>query len=119
VTVDNGVVTLDGELPTRAHKRLTGVLAWWVPGTRDVVDGLRVLSPEPDNDGEITDAVRAALEKDPFVDASQLRVSTKAKIVTLTGLVWSRAERSMAESDAWFVFGVAGVINNLQVADVT
>jgi osmotically-inducible protein OsmY len=119
VTVDNGVVTLDGELPTRAHERLAGVLAWWVPGTRDVVDGLGVLSPEQDNDREITDAVRAALEKDPFVDASQLRVSTKANVVTLAGLVWSGAERRMAENDAWFVFGVAGVVNDLQVADAT
>jgi osmotically-inducible protein OsmY len=119
VTVDNGIVTLEGELPTRAHERLAGVLAWWVPGTRDVLYGLGVSSPEQDNDGEITDAVRAALEKDPLVDASQLRVSTTANVVTLTGLVWSGAERSMAENDAWFVFGVAGVVNDLQVADAT
>lgn len=115
--VEDGVVTLDGELPTRAHKRLAGVLAWWVPGTRDVVDGMGVLSPEQDNDGEITDAVRMALEKDPFVDVGQIRVTSKANAVTLQGLVWSRAERHMAESDAWYVFGVAEVTNEPGVAD--
>lgn len=117
VIIENGVVTLDGELPTRAHKRLAGVLAWWVPGTRDVVDGMGVLSPEQDNDGEITDAVRVALEKDPFVDASQIRVKSKANVVTLQGLVWSAAERHVAERDAWYVFGVADVTNELRVAD--
>ncbi|HEX5022545.1 MAG TPA: hypothetical protein VFX54_17890 [Candidatus Binatia bacterium] len=28
------------------HKRLAGVLAWWVPGTRDVVDGLEEVPAE-------------------------------------------------------------------------
>lgn len=119
VVVENGVVTLDGELPTRAHKRLAGVLAWWVPGTRDVVDGMGVVSQEQDNDDEIVDAVRVALEKDPFVDATQIRVRSKANVVTLEGLVWSRAERHMAESDAWYVFGVAEVTNALRVADAS
>lgn len=117
VIVENGVFTLDGELPTRAHKRLAGVLAWWVPGTRDVVDGMGVLSPEQDNDGEMTDAVRTALEKHPFVDASQIRVTSKANVVTLQGLVWSGAERHLAESDAWYVLGVAHVTNEIWVAD--
>lgn len=119
VIVEDGVVTLDGELPTRAHKRLAGVLAWWVPGTRDVVDGLGVTSSEQDNDDEITDSVRMALEKDPFVDASQIRVHTKDNVVTLTGLTWSEAEREMAEHDAWCVFRVTDVTNELRVADLT
>lgn len=119
VLVEDGVVTLDGELPSRAHKRLAGVLAWWVPGTRDVVDGLGVLSTEQDNDDEITDAVRIALEKDPFVDAGQIRVRTKNDVVTLSGLVWSAAEREMAENDAWYVFRVADVVNDLRVAKAT
>jgi osmotically-inducible protein OsmY len=119
VTVENRVVTLIGELPTRAHKRLAGVLAWWVPGTRDVVDGLGVLAQERDNDEEISAAVRTALEKDPFVDASQIRVHTIASGVTLAGLVWSRAERRAAENDAWCVFGVADVVSDLRVAEPT
>lgn len=34
--VSDGVVTLDGEVPSLSHKRLAGVLAWWVPASRDV-----------------------------------------------------------------------------------
>lgn len=116
VSVDDGVVTLTGKLPTRAHKCLAGVLAWWVPGTRDVIDGVRAPFSRQDDDDEVTDAVRTALEKDPFVDASQIQVETKNNVVRLQGLVWSAAERETAENDAWYVFRVSDVVNNLRVA---
>lgn len=32
IAVENGVVTLNGWVPSLSHKRLAGVLAWWVPG---------------------------------------------------------------------------------------
>ncbi len=63
VSAADGVVTLDGDLPGLAQKRLAGVLAWWVPGARDVVNGIGVTPPEPDDDQQIIDAVRIALEK--------------------------------------------------------
>lgn len=114
--VEDGVVTLDGEASSLAQKRLAGVLAWWVPGARDVVNGLGVTPPEEDNDDEITDAVAIVLEKDPFVNAGQLRVHTRGSVVILDGLVRSEAERDMAERDAWYVFGVDKVENRVMVA---
>ncbi len=116
LSVAEGVVTLDGEVPGLEYKRLAGVLAWWVPGSRDVVNGLGVTPDEPDNDAEITDAVRMALEKDPFVDAGQIIVGTVDAVVTLAGLVPTESEREMAEFDAWYVFGVDRVHNRIEVA---
>jgi osmotically-inducible protein OsmY len=115
VAVEEGVVTLNGQVPSLSHKRLAGVLAWWVPGSRDVINGLDVVPPEEDNDDEITEAVSLVLEKDPFVNAGQIRVRTKNAIVTLEGLVANDTERDMAEYDAWYVFGVDKVINALAV----
>ena len=115
IRVDDGVVTLDGNVPSFAEKCLAGVLAWWVPGSRDVVNGLGVEPVEEDSDEEITEAVRVALEKDPFVDAAQIRVSTVSRVVTLAGLVPTDAEREMAEFDAWYVFGVDRVISRIAV----
>ncbi|MCK6452601.1 MAG: BON domain-containing protein [Alphaproteobacteria bacterium] len=115
VRVEDGVVTLAGDVPGLAHKRLAGVLAWWVPGSRDVVNGLAVTPPEADNDEEIADAVRLVLEKDPFVDASQIRVSVRHAVVTLDGLVPGPAHREMAEFDAWYVFAVDKVVNRIAV----
>ncbi|HEU4384307.1 MAG TPA: BON domain-containing protein [Anaeromyxobacteraceae bacterium] len=116
VSVSDGVVTLAGEVPSLSHKRLAGVLAWWVPGTRDVVNGLEVRPPEDDSEGEITDAVRLALEKDPLLDADRIQVGARGSVVTLTGRVPSEEQREMAEDDAWFVFGVDEVVNRLAVS---
>lgn len=113
--VDDGIVTLYGNVPSLAHKRLAGVLTWWVPGVRDVVNGLDVVAPEEDTDDEITDAVRIVLEKDPFVNASQIRVTTRDSVVALEGVVPKEAEREMAEFDAWYVFGVDRVENRIDV----
>jgi osmotically-inducible protein OsmY len=115
VRVDDGVVTLEGDAPTMAHKRLAGVLAWWVPGSRDVINGLGEQAPEADLDAEITDAVNIALQKDPFVDAGQIRVLTQNAKVILHGIVPTDSEREMAEFDAWYVFGVDKVENKIEV----
>ena len=115
VVVADGVVTLDGQVSSLSHKRLAGVLAWWVPGSRDVVNGLEVVPDQKDSDGEIAEAVKLVLEKDPFVNANRIRVTIRDAVVTLEGLVLNHSEREMAEMDAWYVFGVDGVINNLAV----
>ncbi len=35
--------------------------------------------------------------------------------MTLSGAVASRAQREMAEADAWYVFGVDRVLNGLEI----
>jgi osmotically-inducible protein OsmY len=44
--VADGVATLNGQVPGLDDKRLAGVLAWWVPGSRDVINGIAVEPPE-------------------------------------------------------------------------
>jgi osmotically-inducible protein OsmY len=113
--VKDGVITLNGRVPTLITKRLAGVMAWWVPGARDVINGIAVEPPEDDGPYVITEAVRVALEKDPFVDATQVRVGVRNTVVRLDGLVPTAAEREAAERDAWCVFGVDNVINEIEV----
>ena len=113
--VADGIVTLNGEVTGLDQKRLAGLLAWWVPGSRDVINGIAVEPPEEDSFDLIAEAVRLALEKDPFVDAGQIRVGVRNTIMTLGGLVHSEAQRHMAECDAWYVFGVDRVINQIEV----
>ena len=114
--VDDGIVTLNGSAPGFSTKRLGGVLAWWVPGSRDVINGMAVAESESDSPQSIEEGVRIALQKDPFVNASQIRVGVRHRVVRLTGLVPSEAERDMAERDAWYVFGVDDVINEILVS---
>ena len=115
ISVKDGVVLLDDHVGNLAQKRLAGVLAWWVPGSRDVINGMAVEPPEEDNDDEITDAIRMVLEKNRLVNQDQIRVSTKSSVVTLEGEVLSEAQKNMAEFDAWYVFGVDKVINKVAV----
>jgi osmotically-inducible protein OsmY len=115
IEAKKGVVILNGRVPGLASKRLAGVLAWWVPGSRDVVNGIAVEPPEEDAPIRIEEAVKIALDKDPFVDASQVRVGVRHRTVRLTGSVRSREARDAAEWDAWYVFGVDDVINELAV----
>jgi osmotically-inducible protein OsmY len=115
IEVKAGVVTLNGNVPSLEHKRLAGVLAWWVPGSTDVINGIAVEPPEEDGPDKVEEAVRVALEKDPFFDAAQIRVGVLGTVVRLTGTLASKEQRHMAESDAWYVFGVDDVINEIEV----
>ncbi len=115
IEVRDGIVTLDGTVPGLDYKRLAGLLAWWVPGVRDVVNGIAVDPPEEDEDGAIADACRLALEKDPFLDASQIHVTVRDRRVKLTGVVPSEEQRRMAEADVWALFGVDEVTNQISV----
>ncbi len=115
IDVADGVVTLDGEVPGLGLKRLAGVIAWWVPGSRDVINGIGVTPPETDTEAAVTDAVRQVLEKDPFVDAESIIVTTRRGVIYLDGTVPRDAERALAEADAWYVFGIDRVVNRLGV----
>ncbi|SNB44665.1 BON domain-containing protein [Geobacter sp. DSM 9736] len=117
VEVTGGVVILNGRAGSISHKRLAGVLAWWVPGVRDVINSLELDPPMADNDYELADAVLLVLGKDPFVDASHIRVGCKDYVVTLDGIVKRPRERDMAEADAWYVFQVNNVVNRIQVVE--
>lgn len=115
VSVTEGIVLLDDHVTSLTQKRLAGVLAWWVPGSRDVINGMAVVPEQPDSDEEMAKAVRIVLKKDPFVNEDRIRVSARRSVVTLEGNVPSAPQREMAEFDAWYVFGVDRVANNLEV----
>src|SRR5205823_343549 len=87
IRVVDGTIMIDGEVCCLGQKRLAGALAWWVPGSRTVVNALRVSPPEEDSEAAITDAVRLILKKDPFVDAARVQVTTQKATVMLEGSV--------------------------------
>lgn len=113
--VEDGIVTLNGRVPGLTTKRLAGIMAWWVPGVRDVVNGIAVEPPEDDGPDLIAEAVRVVLEKDPFVDATKIRIGVRDTVVRLDGFVPTGTEKEAAERDAWCIFGVDAVINEIEV----
>ncbi|HSN18516.1 MAG TPA: BON domain-containing protein, partial [Gammaproteobacteria bacterium] len=115
VDVKDCVVRLEGHVRSLSHRRLAEVIAWWVPGSCDVHNHVRVKPAEKDNDDEITDAVLMVLEKDPLLHAESLNVHTKDRTVTLSGAVHSEEQRRMAIYDCWYVPGVHEVHDRMQV----
>jgi osmotically-inducible protein OsmY len=113
--VVRGVVTLAGEVPSLAQKRLAGVLAWWCPGTCDVANRLEVVPAEEDSDALICAAVQLVLDRDLAVPAAGIRVGARDGRVTLAGTVRTASELAAAEHDTWFVLGVRDVVNHLTV----
>ena len=74
------------------------------------------MPPEEDAPIRIEEAVRIALAKDPFVNASQVRVAVRHRTVRLTGSMRSDAAKDAAEWDAWYIFGVDDVENEIVVS---
>ena len=115
VSVNEGVVLLDDHVTGLAQKRMAGVLAWWVPGCRDVINGMAVEPDQSDSDEELAKTIRIVLKKDPFVNGDRIRVTAHQGVVTLEGDVPSAPQKEMAEFDGWYVFGVDKVANRLEV----
>lgn len=115
VSVEDGVITLEGSVISLSHKRVAGALAWWTPGCRDVINSLGVSPPEEDNDDEVADALRLVFEIDPLLDPDGIVARVQNYVVTLEGYVRSEAERQRAEFDAWALFAVDKVVNKLEV----
>ena len=116
ITVEEGVVTLDGDVSDLAKKQLAGVLAWRVPGCCDVVNGLEVSSAAAsEEDLPLAVIVQLALQQDPALDISAISIHAEGRTVTLEGHTASEAEARLAENDAWTVFGVDNVYNRLIV----
>jgi osmotically-inducible protein OsmY len=113
VKVEQAVVILTGTQDALAKKRLAGVIAWGGAGVVDVRNEIQVVPAEDDSDDEITDAVRIAFDRNKLINPLRYQVATRNEVVYLTGIAASAAERQIAENDAWSIWGVRDVVNQI------
>src|ERR1700738_1092497 len=66
-------------------------------------------------DSDIKRDVEDELRWDPDIDATDIGVTVKSGVVTLTGFVHSYSHKLQAEEDAKRVTGVSGVANDIEV----
>jgi osmotically-inducible protein OsmY len=116
IAVSDGAISLEGHVISVPHRLFAGVLAWWTPGRRDVVNALELQPDYEERDDEVTEALRLVLEADPAIDASQIRPTCEDWVVTLEGSVPSEEQKRRAEMDAWYLSGVDKVLNRLHVS---
>ncbi len=111
----DGTVLLEGQVRSLCDRRLAEVMAWWVPGSRNVVNHLKVEPPEQDGDEQIKEAILLALDIDPLVDYVQMAIQCRDGEVVMTGAVPVAEQIRLAEHDCWYVAGVRKVENRLQL----
>jgi osmotically-inducible protein OsmY len=116
VSVLDGVVTLQGVVPTFRQKWLAECAARHLPSVRAVANDLEVARPEsPATDAVIAQAVADAIERDNAVPAGRVKATVRHGWVTLTGTTTWPFQRVAAERAAAGVDGVKGVANSVAI----
>jgi osmotically-inducible protein OsmY len=117
IAVNEGVVTLTGDVASFADHWTAERVTKRVAGVRGFVEDIQVRLPEHHQrtDTEIAQAVLASLEWDVNVPHEALQVKVADAWVTLTGNVDWQYQKNHAESAARFLTGVRGVTNIIQV----
>ncbi len=117
VLVHDGVVTLEGTIPSYSSKRNAQKDAWQVRGVTRVENKLDVAFPTgvtlPD-DATITSNIEKMLILDSRIQADEIEVQTHEGLVTLSGAAQSQWEKNLAEEIASSSSGVVFVQNNLK-----
>jgi osmotically-inducible protein OsmY len=113
VTVDNGWVTLTGEVDwdyQRASAEKTVRPLIGVLGVSNEVTLKPRVTP-----ANVTSSIEDALKRHAEREAKRLQVEINGTTVTLRGSVHSWQERDAASGAAWAAPGVRSVINELRV----
>ena len=114
VKVDNGWITLKGEVPFDYQRRAAERLVRDIPGVKGV-SNLISLKPSaaPTN---IKGEIEKTFRRQAALDAQNIIIDVSGSTVTLRGSVRSWAERRDAERIAWAAPGVTTVKNEIRVA---
>jgi osmotically-inducible protein OsmY len=113
VIVDNGWVTLEGELEWNYQKDRAEEAVRYIKGVKGVMNMIMLkprLSPT-----EIKRKIEEAFKRSAQIDANRITVETNGSEVILKGTVRSWAEREEAEREAWRAPGVTKVIDQISI----
>jgi len=113
--VDNGWVTLSGEVEWQYQKKTAEVDVARLIGVKGVINNIKITERDV-APSVVKGKIEAALQRHATLDAKGIRVETKGSKVTLEGLVGSWEEKEAAEDAAWATPGVTDVKNKLSIA---
>ena len=113
VKVENGFVTLEGELQWKHQKDATKNAVKNLPGIKGIYNNLTIKSGVH-NAIEKKD-IENALERNWSIDAKEISVHVSGTKVTLNGHVVSLYEKEEAERIAWNTPGIWSVDNDIEV----
>ena len=117
VTVDNGIITLNGHVATYAEKWATEKIAKRVHGVTGVANEIevRLASETRYDDEEIAKSGVAALHWNISVPRDKVQVTVSKGYVTLDGEVEWQFQKREAEAAVRNLVGVRGIANDITV----
>jgi len=113
IKVDNGWVTMEGELEWQYQRDAALSAVRDLIGINGVINLLK-LKPVL-NASIIKSNIRKALERNADLEADKITIDASDSTVTINGKVHSWSEKSEAERAIWATPGVAKVINHLEI----
>ena len=117
VTVDKGIVTLTGHVPTFWQKTAAERTVWRVKGVKAIAQEIEVrfANGKKDADDQIAERAVQILSWDTSVPKDTVRVKVQHGWVTMEGEVNWQFQRQAAETDLRKLTGVIGVSNNITI----
>ncbi|WP_298145968.1 BON domain-containing protein [Flavobacterium sp.] len=113
VTVENGWVTLGGELPWNYQKDAAKSAVNYLAGVKGVTNNIKIISESHDTIEK--KAVEDAIARSWSIDDTDINVSVSGTTVTLHGTVNSWYQKEEAGRIAWNTPGIWHVKNDLAV----
>ena len=124
VDVKDGIISLTGSVGSAFENDRAVQKVRWISNVKGVISDFKIEAWENrgarrekvwPSDDALARAVKAELDQDPYVTASDISVRSNLGAVTLDGTVDSYYQALIAGQDANNVVGVGWVINNLMV----
>jgi len=117
VTVAGGIVTITGQVGAYAQKREAERLAEMIPGVKEVIVKIDVITARAVADAELSVAVHNALNWAAYLPDAAVSARVEEGWVTLSGTVQWGFQRQNAEDAVRYMKGVTGLTNAITVAN--
>jgi osmotically-inducible protein OsmY len=115
IRVEDGLVTLEGNVEWEYQRKAPENAIENLPGVRDV-SNLIIVSPKISGT-DVKQKIDAAFHRSATIDAEKIRIETIGSKIILKGTVRSLAEKDDAEDAAWSAPGVSAVENKLDIEE--